>query len=316
MKAMKIITQLQEGTCTEQQGQDTAEPMLVDLVHRKKRKASDLLRSDVRMCLEDASACQHAHEGIQQRTSIIRRDTPSSKQTAYDIYQSIPHPKSQHQYGSQDACKNERLWLLSQVTGNQERIKDILHLRRATANTGHHPPSSKRNSLKVTQLQAYVQWADTIVPTWTVELASHLGYHPEATQDATEDQVFQEVPQKCEYCILSTANDDGHPTAAAGDIKCSQEDLEACVCESCYRLFHIECLTPMETTRWKSVVGTSEPYYCMACSKDNKHVELNPQLKWLRVQWQPRYGYVGHLGGYGSSVKCCMMFNVQFSHVF
>jgi hypothetical protein len=26
--------------------------------------------------------------------------------------------------------------------------------------------------------------------------------------------------------------------------------------------------------------------------------------------------YVGHLGGYGSSVKCCMMFNVQFSHVF
>jgi hypothetical protein len=58
---------------------------------------------------------------------------------------------------------------------------------------------------------------------------------------------------------------------------CSQENLEACVCESCYRLFHIECLTPMETTRWKSVVGTSEPYYCMTCSKDNKHVELNPQ---------------------------------------
>jgi hypothetical protein len=26
--------------------------------------------------------------------------------------------------------------------------------------------------------------------------------------------------------------------------------------------------------------------------------------------------YVGHLGGYGSSVKCCMMFNVQFSHDF
>jgi len=255
----------------------------ISVAGRKQKSDTDtsIRHADVRVRLGDDTerpTCDNV-----RHTTYKRSDTCRTKQTAKDIYDTLP--KGKHRlHGVNDAWRDVRLQLLNEVVGEQDNITDILHVRHTTEIT---PASDGGANAKDTQRQAYVQWANTIAPAWTVELAAQLGYHTASTEPLTDpEDLVANTPQTCEYCVLRQADDDA-PMPANSD---------ECICDCCLRMFHKQCLTICELERWREVENTDRPYHCQECVRYSYVTDgLPPALQWVTARWMPRYEPVQNL---------------------
>jgi hypothetical protein len=66
-------------------------------------------------------------------------------------------------------------------------------------------------------------------------------------------------------------------------------EREQCVCDTCWRVFHEQCLTPDELERWQDVQGTESPFVCRQCHQSVFTAQDLPRpLQWFKVKWKPK----------------------------
>jgi hypothetical protein len=174
------------------------EAVRIDLTKKKRKNEIDttLTTADIRSRLGNAPmTC----DTINQRAAARQGDSPDCKLTAIEMFKSLPTP-TERRAGAHDSHRDTRLLLLSEIAGGQERIADVLHLVQSTSQPlGSRPQAAgaKRHKVqpaKTTQMQAMVQWQNTVVQGWVVGLSQQLGYHATAKTTLTVDEVASLIP--------------------------------------------------------------------------------------------------------------------------
>jgi ribonuclease HI len=258
------------------------EAVRIDLTKKKRKNEIDttLTTADIRSRLGNAPmTC----DTINQRAAARQGDSPDCKLTAIEMFKSLPTP-TERRAGAHDSHRDTRLLLLSEIAGGQERIADVLHLVQSTSQPlGSRPQAAgaKRHKVqpaKTTQMQAMVQWQNTVVQGWVVGLSQQLGYHATAKTTLTVDEVASLIPQKCEYCVLGPALSE---TAQAASVEC--------ICDACGRVYHDCCMPRAEKQRWDAAMADNTEYVCRHCTEHAHTPETMPEeLKWFKVSWEPR----------------------------
>ena len=178
-------------------------------------------------------------------------------------------------HGCYDTHTNQRWTLFNLYAAfDGDQIASIIALQQAT--------DTKTGS----QEQVLVQWQQSVIPGWAVQLAKQLGYHPDQQRLATEEETMtQGVDTGCECCLLK-------------DTQSEEADLPTCSC--CLRSYHTDCLPTQHVPDGRKPRHVEDTAWnCQYCHQlldarastgvltQAELLEALPvELRWYKVDWK------------------------------
>ena len=163
---------------------------------------------------------------------------------------------------------------------HKDIIRNVLWGQRVTDKekrwSKHTTNKAHKIRSQTSQTQFMVEWEDTILEDWGVEMAIELGYKVLEANDYDPKRVLEhgsdaeiaelETQLDCEHCLQTD----------------TEEGNDMILCDICMGMFHQRCLSPPLAD-----IPDTPTWICPHCTKDMIHGKTPAPKKYKKIKWHP-----------------------------